>query len=65
MCGTLQIVCQDIDCAELFAFNCALQHCAPGGIFYTDSGFVRDGVYQRGKAYCWLARAAWSELWVQ
>eukprot|EP00959_Pyramimonas_sp_CCMP1952_P205054 4287747-Pyramimonas_sp.AAC.1 len=30
MCGTLQTVCQDIDCAELFALNLALQQCAPG-----------------------------------
>eukprot|EP00959_Pyramimonas_sp_CCMP1952_P063481 1326601-Pyramimonas_sp.AAC.1 len=30
MCGALQSACRDVDCAELFAFNSALQHSASG-----------------------------------
>ena len=58
-----QDVRADVDNAVLIALYRALQRALPGAIFDSDSSFVVDGFYLRGRAFCCGSRGAWCELW--
>ena len=61
--GTLLFLIQDVDGAELFGLFMFLRIARAPAQYVTDSSFVEQGVYQRGREATVASASAWADLW--
>eukprot|EP00959_Pyramimonas_sp_CCMP1952_P231270 4834137-Pyramimonas_sp.AAC.1 len=40
-----------------------LRQALPDAVFWTDSNFVFQGVWNRGRHFCCSSKAAWADIW--